>query len=141
MSGRESGRELDPQMLEVVPGSQRQAIEGWVPELASDQDLRSALEQAFSYRGDVKITRKDGSEIEGYVFDRRMGRTLAASSVRLIARADGSKVSVSFADVARLVFSGRDMAAGKSWESWVKQYWERREAGEKNISLQPQEID
>ena len=141
MSGREAGRELDPQTLEVMPGSTRPAIEGWVPELASDEDLRSALEQAFSYRGDVKITRKDGSEIEGYIFDRRVGRTLAESSVLLLSKSDGSKVSVPFADVARLVFSGRDMAAGKSWESWVKQYWERRAAGEKNISLQPQEID
>ncbi len=141
MSGREAGRELDPQTLEVVPGFQRQAIEGWVPDLASDEDLRSALEQAFSYRGDVKITRKDGSEIEGYVFDRRVGPTLAESLVRLLAKADGRKVSVTFAEVARLVFSGRDMAAGTSWEAWVKQYWERRAAGEKNISLQPQEID
>ncbi len=141
MSGREAGRELDPQTLEVVPAFQRQAIEGWVPELVSEEDLRSALEQAFSYRGDVKITRKDGSETEGYVFDRRVGPTLAECSVRLLAKADGRKVSVSFAEVARMVFSGRDMAAGKSWEAWVRQYWERRAAGEKNISLQPQEID
>lgn len=141
MSGRESGRELDPQLLEVVPGAERQAIEGWVPELASDEELRSALEHAFSYRGDVKITRKDGTAIEGYVFDRRLGRTLADSSVRLLTKAEGIKVSIAFSEVARLVFSGRDMAAGKSWESWVKQYWERRAAGEKNISLQPQEID
>ncbi len=141
MSGREAGRELDPQTLEVAPGAERQVLEGWVPELASEDDLRSALEHAFSYRGDVKITCKDGSEIEGYVFDRRMGRTLAESAVRLISKTDGAKLSVPFSEVARLAFSGRDMAAGKSWEAWVKQYWERRAAGEKNISLQPQEID
>ncbi len=141
MSGREAGREVDPQTLEVVPGAERQAIEGWVPELASDEELRSALEHAFSYRGDVTITRKDGSTVEGYIFDRRVGPNLAGSSVRLLSKSDGSKIAVSFADVARLAFSGRDMAAGKSWESWVKQYWERRAAGEKNISLQPQEID
>ncbi len=141
MSGREAGREVDPQSLEVVPGAERQAVEGWVPELASEQELQSALEHAFSYRGDVTITRKDGSTVEGYVFDRRIGRSLADSSVRLLSKSDGRKLSVSFADVARLAFSGRDMAAGKTWESWVKQYWERRAAGEKNISLQPQEID
>jgi hypothetical protein len=141
MSGREAGREVDPQTLEVVPGAERQAIEGWVPDLISQEELKSALEHAFSYRGDVTITRKDGSSVEGYVFDRRMGRSLAESSVRLLSKSDGRKISVSFADVARLAFSGRDMAAGKTWESWVKQYWERRAAGEKNISLQPQEID
>ncbi len=141
MSGREAGRELDPQLLEVVSGTEREAIEGWVPELASDEELRSALEHAFSYRGDVTITRKDGSVVEGYVFDRRLDRSLGESCVRLLSKGDGRKISVPFAEVARLVFSGRDMAAGKSWESWVKQYWERRAAGEKNISLQPQEID
>ncbi len=141
MSGREAGRELDPQTLEVVPGAERQVLEGWVPELVSREELKSALEHAFSYRGDVTITRKDGSSVEGYIFDRRMGRTLAESCVRILSKSDSRKISVSFADVARLAFSGRDMAAGKTWEGWVKQYWERRAAGEKNISLQPQEID
>lgn len=141
MSGREAGREVDPQAVEVAPGAEREVLEGWVPELASDDDLRAALEQAFSYRGDVSITRKDGSVVEGYVFDRRLGRSLADSCVRLLAKGDGHKISVSFSDVARLAFSGRDMAAGKSWEAWVKQYWERRAAGETNISLQPQELD
>ena len=141
MSGREAGRELDPQALEVVPGSKRDKVEGWVPKLASEDELRDALEHAFSYRGDVSITRKDGSRVEGYVFDRRTGATLADSCVRLIQKDGGSKLSVPYADIAGLEFSGRDMAAGKSWETWVKQYWERRTAGEKDISLQPEQID
>jgi hypothetical protein len=33
------------------------------------------------------------------------------------------------------------MAAGKSWENWVRQYWERRAAGEKNISLAPERLE
>lgn len=146
MSGRESGREehsaaADPQSLEVVPGFERDGLEGWVPELASEEELRQALERAFSYRGDVLITRKDGSKVEGYVFDRRSGRTLAASVVRLLLKDGGPKISVSYADIAALAFSGRDMAAGKSWENWVRQYWERKAAGEKNISLQPEELE
>ncbi len=148
MSGRESGREphenagiLDPDALEVVPGFERDHVEGWVPALASEDDLRHALEEAFSYRGDVLITRKDGSRVEGYVFDRRTGRTLADSFVRMLPRDGGPKLSVSYADIAALAFSGRDMAAGKSWENWVKQYWERKAAGEKNISLQPEGLE
>ncbi len=148
MSGRESGREphenagtLDPDALEVVPGFERDHVEGWVPALASEDDLRHALEQAFSYRGDVLITRKDGSRVEGYVFDRRTGRTLADSFVRMLPKDGGPKLSVPYADIAALAFSGRDMAAGKSWENWVKQYWERKAAGEKNISLQPEGLE
>ncbi len=131
----------DPDALEVVPGAQHAQLEGWVPELAGEDDLRAALERAFDYRGDVLITRKDGSQVEGYVFDRRSGATLAESCVRLFPKQGGGKLTVSFADIAGLAFSGRDMAAGKSWEAWVRSYWERKAAGEKNISLEPEALE
>jgi hypothetical protein len=131
----------DPDALEVVPGTRHEKLEGWVPELADEDDLRQALEHAFDYRGDVEITRKDGSKIEGYVFDRRAGRTLAESVVRLLPKQGGGKVAVPFADIAGLAFTGRDMAAGKSFEAWVRSYWERKAAGEKNISLEPEALE
>ncbi len=143
MSGREASTKpnVDPNALEVVPGAAREQLEGWVPELASEQELRAALEQAFDYRGDVLITRKDGSKIEGYIFDRRSGTTLANSCVRLLPKSGGGKVSISYAEIAALAFTGHDMAAGKNWENWVRQYWERKAAGEKNISLQPEQLE
>jgi hypothetical protein len=147
VSGRESGREehsaaaADPHSLEVVPGFERDQAEGWVPELAGEEELRQALERAFGYRGDVLITRKDGSRIEGYVFDRRRGQNLSDSAVRVLPKDGGPKVSICFAEIAGLAFTGRDMAAGKSWENWVRQYWERKAAGEKNISLKPEELE
>src|SRR5215475_12475008 len=102
----------------------REQVEGWIPEMASEEDIRAALEKAFDYRGDVTITRKDGSKVEGYIFDRRSGKTLAESVVRVIPKDTHEKISVAYADIAALVFSGRDMAAGKSWEAWLKNYWE-----------------
>lgn len=148
MSGRESGRDpkasgavSDAQQLEVAPGAQRENLEGWVPELARDEEVRAALEEAFSYRGDVLITLKDGRKVEGYVFDRRNGHMLTDSSVRILPKDGGPKLSVSYADIAGLAFTGRDMAAGKSWENWVRQYLERKAAGEKNISLQPEALE
>lgn len=145
MSGREAGHHdaapADPNALEVVPGAVHEQLEGWVPGLASEDDLKRALEEAFGYRGDVQITCKNGSVLEGYVFDRRTGATLAQSSVRLIAKDSGNKVSIAYADIAALAFTGRDMAAGKSWETWVRSYWERKAAGEKNISLEPEKLE
>ena len=142
MSGREAGRDTrNPDALEVVPGAEREQLEGWVPALANEEELRQALEQAFSYRGDVLITRKDGSKIEGYVFDRRPGRTLGESAVRLLPKDGSGRISIPYSDIAGLAFTGRDMAAGKSWENWVRQYWERRAAGEKNISLEPENFE
>ena len=142
MSGREAGHQpaADPDALEVVPGKEREQLEGWIPELATPEELRRALEQAFDYRGDVLITRKDGTKVEGYVFDRRSGRTLQDSAVRVLPKNGGGKVSVPYEDIAALAFTGRDMAAGKSWENWVRQYWEKRMAGE-HISLHPEELE
>jgi hypothetical protein len=123
-----------------VAGTERQKLEGWIPEPTTPEELRSALEHAFGYRGDVLITRKDGSKIEGYIFDRRNGHTLADSYVRLLPKDGGGKISISYADIAALAFTGRDMAAGKSWEAWVRQYWEKKAAGE-SVSLQPEKLE
>jgi hypothetical protein len=131
----------DPDSLEVVPGTTHEKLQGWVPQLATPEETRAALEQAFDYRGDVQITRKDGTKLEGYIFDRRTGKTLADSFVRLLPKDGGPKTSVSYADVAALAFTGRDMAAGKSWETWVAHYWEKKAAGESDISLQPDNLE
>jgi hypothetical protein len=126
--------------LEVAPGFKHEKLEGWVPELASDEEVRQALEKAFDYRGDVTITRKDGNKVEGYIFDRRTGKTLADSAVRLFPKDADQKVSIPYSEIAALAFSGRDTAAGKSFEAWVRKYWEKKAAGEKNIGIQAEDL-
>jgi len=127
--------------LEVAPGFKHEKLEGWVPELAGDEEVRQALEKAFDYRGDVTITRKDGSKIEGYIFDRRTGKSLADSAVRLFPRDADQKISIPYSEIAALAFSGRDTAAGKSFEAWVRKYWEKKAAGEKNIGIQAEALE
>jgi hypothetical protein len=146
LSGNDSGPtsqspEADPDSLEVAPGASREKLEGWVPELATPEELLGALERAFDYRGDVSITTKDGTQIEGYIFDRRTVDTLANSYVRLLPKDGSPKARISYADIAALGFTGRDMAEGKSFEAWVRHYWEKKAAGEKNISLQPEKLE
>jgi hypothetical protein len=131
----------NPETLEVAAGTAHEQLEGWIPQLASDEEIRIALEKAFDYRGDVTITRKDESKIEGYLFDRRTGATLKDSIVRLYPKNSSEKISISYADIAALAFTGRDTAAGKSWEAWMKKYAEKKAAGEKNIALQPEPLD
>jgi hypothetical protein len=145
MSGREAGRGVSPaadrDAVELAPGTAHPKLEGSVAALDDQEQLRAALEQAFDYRGDVRITRRDGSQVEGYIFDRRPGSSLADSYVRLMPKEGGAKISISYLDVAGLAFSGRDMAAGKNWETWVRNYWQRKAAGETNISLQPEKLE
>ena len=100
-----------------------------------------ALEKAFDYRGDVTITRKDGSKVEGYLFDRRTGASLRESLVRLYPKNSSEKITVSYAEIAALAFTGRDTAAGKSWEAWMKKYAEKKARGEKDLSLHPEPLE
>jgi hypothetical protein len=132
---------INPDALELAPGTIHEKLEGWIPTLASDEEIRQALEKAFDYRGDVTITRKDGSKIEGYLFDRRTGATLNDSIVRLYPKSANEKIPISYADIAALAFTGRDTAAGKSWEAWMKKYAAKKAAGETNIALEPEPLD
>ena len=127
--------------LELAPGSEHEKLEGWVPELATEEDLKLALEKALDYRGDVTITLKSGERVEAFVFNRRTGATLADSVVYYFTPGAPDKRKVSYAEIARLEFSGKDRAAGKHWEDWVKAYNEKKAAGEKNIGLVPEKLD
>jgi len=132
---------LNPDQLEVAPGFAHEGLQGWIPELAREEDLREALEKAFDYRGDVTITRKDGAKIEGYIFDRVTGQTLNTSFVRLLPKDSNQRIKISYGEIAALAFTGRDTAAGKSWEAWVKKYWERKGQGGGQASLEPESLE
>lgn len=126
---------------ELAPAAAREQLEGWVPGLATEAEVRAALDRAFDYRGDVTITLRDGTALDGYVFDRREGPALADCRVRLFPKGRDEKVTIRYADIARLAFTGRDTAAGKSWETWLKKYNEKKAAGERNIGLRPEKLD
>jgi len=127
--------------LELAPGTDHEALEGWVPTLASDGDLKSALEKAFDYRGDVTLTLKSGEKIEAYIFNRQTGATLADSWVQYFAPNAPDRRKIRYADIARIEFTGKDRAAGKHWEDWVKAWNEKKAAGEKNIALHPEALE
>jgi hypothetical protein len=130
-----------PDEIEVAAGREREQLEGWIPTLASEAEVREALEKAFDYRGDITITRKDSTQAQGYLFDRRTGPTLESSYVRIMPTGQSTKLSIPYSDIAALAFTGRDTAAGKTFEAWVKKYWEKKAAGEKDIQIEPEKLD
>ena len=132
---------VNPDELEVAPGTAHETLQGWIPELASEEELRGALEKAFDYRGDVTITKRDGSKLEGYIFDRGSGKTLESSYVRVLPKDSNQRQRIAYSEIAALAFSGRDTAAGKSWEAWVNKYWQKKLVGEAGISIQPESLE
>ncbi len=131
----------NPDEMEHAAGREREVLEGWIPALATETEVREALEKAFDYRGDVTLTLKDGRRMEGYLFDRQPGATLDSSFVRIIPNKEKTRVRIAYSEIAALTFSGRDTAAGKTFEAWVKKYWEKKAAGEKNIQIEPERLE
>jgi hypothetical protein len=128
--------------LENAPGTVHENLQGWVPLMASEQEIRAAFEKAFDYRGDLTVTLKNGEKIEGYIFDRNNdAATLADCSLRILPKNQREKIKVSYSDIAALAFTGKDTAAGKSFEAWVKKYWEKKAAGERNIGIDSESLD
>jgi len=96
------------------------------------------MDLAFDYRGDVTIETSDGRVIEGYIFDRR--REAGRSVVRIMPKDSRDRLTIAYDDIRRLVFSGKDAAAGKSWETWVKKYHEKKAQGQQaSIESEPLE--
>src|SRR5690606_20827587 len=83
-------------------GSETASLAGFAADLADESTRFDVLEKAFDYRGDVVLTLDGGEKVDGYLFDRRRGKTLAESYVRVMAAAGGEKVQVPYASVARI---------------------------------------
>ncbi len=141
VTGMHMDEHVAPDQLEIAAGREREQLEGWVPSLATAEEKRVAFEKAFDYRGDVTLTLTDGRQVAGYVFDRRTGQTLDDSAVRIIPAAERTKVTIAYSQIAAIAFTGRDTAAGKSFEAWVKKYNEKKAAGEKNIAIVPESLE
>ena len=117
-------------------------LQGWVPSLASEDEIRAALEKAFDYRGDLTITLKSGEKIDGYMFDRRANSPkLSECFVRVMPKDRADKLSIPYSEIAALAFTGKDTAAGKSFEAWVKKYQAKKAAGEKNIGIESEPME
>ncbi len=101
-----------------------------------DQGLRFATD----YRGDVTINLKDGTVVEGFVFDYDGTETAKTPCIRIIPSKGGGRQTIPIANISQLNISGRDMAAGKSFETWIRKYVEKKIKGEAaNIECEPLE--
>jgi hopanoid biosynthesis associated radical SAM protein HpnH len=127
-------------LVQISGFSEKPTLQGEEVSQAS-AGFENGIEDAFDYRGDVTVQLKSGDQLEGYIFDRVRKQEAGASKIRILLKQDRKRVAVSYAEIERLSFTGRDMADGKSWEAWVKKYAERKAAGEQGIELTPESMD
>lgn len=103
------------------------SLEGWVPVLGPDLTLAEVVELAFDYRGNVTVTQVDGTALVGYLFNR--SATAAEPFVQLFDEAGGGPITIPYARIASIAFTGRDTAAGNSWKAWIERKERERAAG------------
>ena len=107
----------------------KEAMQGLSLELSMVDDPMCALELARDYRGDTTVHLKDGTTISGFVFDVRAEQGVHPE-LRMDLPGEDERLSITSDRIERIDLDGRDMAAGKTWENWVRRYAEKRLAGE-----------
>ncbi len=124
-----------------TPDTDVAARQGVVVDDSDPDRLRAALELALHYRGDVTVTcRGTGREVKGYLFDSARDATSGELAIRILLPDDDERVSIRLDDIAALRFSGRDTAQGKSFDTWMKKYVQKKLAGE-TADIQSEPLD
>jgi hypothetical protein len=124
-----------------TPDTDVAARQGIVVDDSDPDRLREALELALHYRGDVTVTcRNSGREIEGYLFDSVGGKAPGESAIRILLPDGDERALIRIDDISALTFSGRDTAQGKSFDTWMKKYVQKRLAGE-TASIESESLD
>ena len=107
------------QSLDDAPESDERApLEGWEPAVGIEVCLEEVVERAFDYRGDVTVVRRDGTEVIGYLFNRNA--EILERFVQMFDRAGDGPLTIPYSEIRTIRFTGKDTAAGKSYEAWLR---------------------
>ena len=106
------------------------SLEGWVP--GPDVPLTEAIDRAFDFRGNVTVERRDGTEMIGYLSNR--DARAREPYVQMFDMTGEGPVTIPYADIRAVRFTGKDTAAGNSYAAWL----ERKAAARAEGSATPQ---
>jgi len=93
-------------------------LEGWSPQIGPTLSLAEVVDKAFDYRGNVTVVRTDGSETEGYLFNRNADA--AVPFVQMFDVSGEGPYTIAYHDIRTIRFTGRDTAAGNSYAAWLR---------------------
>jgi len=97
--------------------TEEKSLEGWVPVIGPDLSLVQVIDMAFDYRGNVTIVKRDGAELVGYLYNR--DATAKEPFLQLFDEEGNGPFKLRYSEIRDVRFTGRDTAAGKSWDAWV----------------------
>lgn len=102
---------------------EEQSLQGWIPDLGNGVTLNDVVEHAFDYRGNVTLMRRDGGELIGYLFNRNFDASIPFVQVF---DQDGEAHKIVIEEIENITFTGRDTAAGQSYEAWKRRKEEEK---------------
>lgn len=105
--------------------TEERSLEGWAPRVGDDAKLTEVIDLAFDYRGDVTLVLTDGRDLIGYVYNR--DRDATEPYLQLV-DPSGASHTLRYTEVRTIRFTGRDTAAGTSYEAWLRRKGETRPA-------------
>lgn len=98
----------------------------WSRDTHDETALREIVEHAFDYRGDVTVRCDDGRTIIGFLYDRTVDASLDRFRIRMLPASGEPRLTLTLDLITDLAITGKDTAAGKSWEAWVRRYAEEK---------------
>jgi hypothetical protein len=93
------------------------SLEGWAPVVGRDVKLVDLVDLAFDYRGDVTVRLNDGRVLTGYVYNR--DGDVDEPYLQMF-DPHGVSHTLGYAEIGAIAFTGKDTAAGKSYEAWLR---------------------
>lgn len=94
------------------------SFEGWNPEIGPGLSIEQVIDHAFDYRGNTTLVLTNGEEQVAFVSNRDSSGPIPFVQ---IFDADGrGPTTIPYSEIRSIKFTGKDTAAGKSWEEWVK---------------------
>lgn len=92
--------------------------------------LETEIEKALDYRGDVTLRLKDGSSVEGYLFNRNSKGSARCPEpfVEIMVKDEPQPKRIAYAAIQSVALTGENTAAGRSWEEWAAKEAARKKA-------------
>lgn len=102
-------------------------FQGWAPEPGEGLNLTRVIDLAFDYRGNVTVVRVDGTELEGYLFNRNS--EAPDPFIQMFDLGGNGPLKIPYSEIRNIKFTGKDMAAGQSWKAWLERKGEGKGEG------------
>ncbi len=108
------------------------SLEGWVPVFSEALTLAEVIDLAFDYRGNTTVVKLDGTQVEGYIFNR--DRAAPEPFLQMFDLAGNGPLTIRYTEIQTIRFTGKDMAAGQSWRAWLeRKEREKREQADEAV--------